>query len=163
MKNKAIFFDRDDTLLVDTNYMHKVEDLKYIDGVFATLREVQNRGYLIFIVTNQSGIGRGYFVEEQMHRFHEKMLEGFSSEQIKIEDIVFCPHAPEDNCDCRKPSPKLINQLCDKYQIDPAKSYMVGDKTSDVLAGENAGMSSVGINCEAKNKITKIEEILDLI
>ena len=163
MKNKAVFFDRDDTLLIDTNYMHKIEDLKYIDGVFDVLQEVQRRGYLIFIITNQSGIGRGYFQEEQMHKFHEKMLEGFSAHQIEIKDIVFCPHSPEDNCDCRKPSPKLINQLCTKYQIDTSKSFMVGDKVSDVKAGENAGMTSIGINCVAKNKVLKLAEILDII
>lgn len=140
---KAIFFDRDDTLVKDNSYMHKAEELSFFPATFSTLKELQKRGYQLFIVTNQSGIGRGYFQTEDMHKFNQAMLQELTKYGIKISDIAYCPHAPEDKCDCRKPSPKLINQLCEKYNIDKSKSFMVGDKKSDALAGENAGMTGV--------------------
>lgn len=146
MTSKAIFFDRDDTLLHDESYMYKPEQLSFINGTFEALRILQDKGYLLFIVTNQSGIGRGYFEEKDMHHFHKHMLEKLISENINIQEIVFCPHSPEDNCDCRKPSPKLINELCEKYNIDKSQSYMVGDKDSDIKAGENAGMKSFKVD-----------------
>ncbi len=142
MSSKAIFFDRDDTLIHDSNYMYKIEQLNFIDGVFKTLKELQDRNYLLFIVTNQSGIGRGYFEEKDMHNFNNHMLGKLLEQGIKITDIAFCPHAPEDNCECRKPSPKMLNDLCKKYDIDKSQSYMVGDKNSDIKSGEKAGLKT---------------------
>lgn len=142
MSNKAIFFDRDDTLIKDKGYMYKVEDLDFFPDTFNVLKELQAKGYLLFIVTNQSGIGRGYFKESDMHAFHEAMITELEKQNIKIEKIVFCPHSPEDKCDCRKPSPKLINELCDEFNIDKNLSWMVGDKDSDIKAGENAGLKT---------------------
>jgi histidinol-phosphate phosphatase family protein len=143
MNKKALFFDRDNTLIIDTNYMHKLEDLKYFPDTIEVLKRFQDAGYLLFIITNQSGVGRGYFSLEQMHAFNNNMLNDFTKKGVNFTDLAFCPHAPEDNCDCRKPHPKLINDLCDQYQIDKTKSFMVGDKKSDVEAGENAGMTGI--------------------
>jgi D-glycero-D-manno-heptose 1,7-bisphosphate phosphatase len=155
MKKKAVFFDRDDTLIVDSGYMHKPKDLKFFPDTFSVLQELQRRGYLLFIVTNQSGIGRGYFSEEDMHKFNQHMLEQLAQQNIKISEIVFCPHAPEDNCDCRKPKPKLINQLCDKYQIDKSLSFMVGDKDSDVGAGVGAGVGGYKLHGDNLTRLIK--------
>lgn len=163
MKNKAVFFDRDDTLIKDENYMHKPEQLQFFPDTFKTLKTLQDRDYLLFIVTNQSGIGRGYFSEDQMHIFHEHMLSELEKENIKISKIVFCPHAPDDGCDCRKPSPKLINQLIAEFDIDTDLSYMVGDKKSDVEAGQNAKLTSIGINVDAHHEINSIGEVLSII
>lgn len=155
MSRKAIFFDRDDTLIIDSNYMHKVEDLKFFGDTFTVLKELQSQGYLLFIVTNQSGIGRGYFNEEDMHNFNNAMLSELSAQGISIKEIVFCPHSPEQNCDCRKPSPKLLNQLCEKYKIDKKQSIMVGDKQSDIDAGKNAGLQSFKVeNGNLKDLLT---------
>ena len=148
MQSKAIFFDRDNTLIIDSNYMHKLEDLRFYDDTFSALKKIQNKGYLLFIVTNQSGIGRGYFTVQQMQQFNQLMLNKLSEQEIEIKDIVFCPHAPEDNCDCRKPSPKLINDLIEKYNIDKETSFMVGDKLSDAEAGSNAGIKGILIKKE---------------
>ena len=143
MNKKALFFDRDNTLIIDTNYMYKLEDLKYFPDTIEELKRFQKAGYLLFIITNQSGVGRGYFSLKQMHAFNNNMLKDFTARGVNFTDLAFCPHSPEDNCDCRKPHPKLINELCDKYQIDKSKSYMIGDKKSDVEAGENAGMTGI--------------------
>lgn len=141
--NKAVFFDRDNTLIIDKNYMHKVEDLKFFPDTFSALKIIQDKDFKLFIVTNQSGIGRGFFTEKDMHIFHQELLSQFSQNHINIEEIVFCPHSPEDHCDCRKPSPKLINQLIDKYEIDSSNSYMIGDKLIDAEAGKNANCNGV--------------------
>lgn len=163
MENRAIFFDRDNTLLHDTNYMYKVEDLKFMDEVLETLQTAQTMGYQLFIVTNQSGIGRGHFTEEQMHTFHQAMLAELEKYHIEIQEIAFCPHTPEDNCDCRKPQPKLVKQLIERYDIDPSQSFMVGDKTSDVECGENAGLTSILVGEGYKNSIQDFSDLLDFL
>jgi histidinol-phosphate phosphatase family protein len=161
MQNKAIFFDRDDTLIIDKNYMFKPDDLEFFPDTISTLKSLQQAGYLLFIVTNQSGVGRGYFSVDQMHEFNNHMLRDLKSKGIEIKELVFCPHAPDDGCDCRKPSPKLINELCQKYNILKSQSFMVGDKVSDVESGKAAGLKSIGINIEADHKINHLKEILN--
>lgn len=143
MQSKAVFFDRDDTLVIDSDYMHKVEDFKLFDDTISALKLIQEKGFKLFIVTNQSGIGRGYYTEEQMHNFNQQMFEEFNKHGIHLEDLAFCPHAPEDKCNCRKPKPTLINDLVKKYNIDVKNSFMIGDKLSDAQAGKNAGMIGV--------------------
>jgi len=95
-----------------------------------------------------------------MHVFHNHLLAELKKASVVITEIAFCPHAPEDGCDCRKPSPKLLNQLCDKFDIDPKLSFMIGDKESDVIAGQNANMTSIGLNCKAENSVKSLNEIL---
>ncbi len=145
MSPKAIFFDRDDTLIKDKNYMYQIKDLEFVHDAIKTLKYLQEANYLLFIVTNQSGIGRGYFTEKDMHNFHQALLTELEKHQINIQEIAFCPHRPEDKCHCRKPSPLLINKLCEKYNIDKSLSYMVGDKKSDIEAGKNAGLKTIQI------------------
>lgn len=163
MTKKAVFFDRDDTLIQDENYMHKPEQLVFFEKTFSTLKELQKRDYLLFIVTNQSGIGRGYFTIDDMHNFHRHMLSELKKESIQISKIAYCPHAPDEGCDCRKPHPKLLLELIDEFNIDVTKSFMVGDKKSDVEAGLNANLKSIGINVEASHSINSIEEVLKII
>lgn len=153
MTNKAIFFDRDDTLIMDTGYMYKTCDLKYFPDTISTLRTLLDQNYLIFIVTNQSGVGRGYFTIDQMHKFNQHMLNDLKKQGIEIQEITFCPHAPEDNCECRKPHPKLVNDLCTKYDVDKKNSFMFGDKNSDLEAGENAGLKSFKLHGENIAKV----------
>lgn len=143
MGHKAIFFDRDDTLIKDKGYMYRIEDLEFFSDTIEVLQKLQGNGYLLFIVTNQSGIGRGYFSIKQMHEFNNHMIAELHKHGIKISDLAFCPHSPEDNCNCRKPSPEMINKLCLKHNISKEQSYMVGDKQSDIEAGRNAGVHSI--------------------
>ena len=156
-KIKAIFFDRDNTLIFDKGYMYKIEDLKFFPKTFEVLRELKTRGYKFFIFSNQSGIGRGYFEEKDMHRFHAEMEKHFNAEGIEFVEYLFCPHPPVDNCDCRKPSPKILIEAIKKYNINPNLSYMVGDRQSDIDAGEGAGLTSILI------KEDHIDEILSKI
>jgi D-glycero-D-manno-heptose 1,7-bisphosphate phosphatase len=139
MENKAIFFDRDGCLIIDKHYMHDPKELEYYPDTFSACKSLQDAGYQIFIVTNQSGIGRGMFTQEQMQSVHDQMIQDFKNNGIELKDIAFCPHTPDDNCSCRKPHPKMINDLSSKHQISKTSSYMIGDKISDAQCGENAG------------------------
>ena len=163
MENKAIFFDRDDTLIIDKNYMFKTTDLEYFPDTISTLKKLQELGFHLFIVTNQSGVGRGFFTLEQMHEFNNHMLKDLKAHGVEIKELVFCPHAPNDLCECRKPKAKLINDLCDKYKIDKKLSYMVGDKQSDIQAGSNANINAIGLNIKSDLEIKKLSDLISIL
>lgn len=153
MKRKAVFFDRDGCLIIDKDYLASPEGIEYFNDTFSALKKLQDQGFLLFIITNQSGIGRGFFTIEQMQKVHEKMLEDFKQNNIEISHIAYCPHSPEQLCNCRKPSPLLINEICEKFQIDKSKSFMIGDKISDAQCGENANITGCLIfNSDQKYK-----------
>ncbi len=108
MKNKAIFLDRDGVINEDTGYVYKIEDFKIIDGVFEALIDLKSVGYLLIIVTGQSGIGRSYYTEDDYQKLTDYMLNTLSTKGINISKVYYCPHAPEDNCNCRKPKPGML-------------------------------------------------------
>ena len=139
--NKAVFLDRDGTLIVDADYLSDPNKVELIPDTAEPLRELRRKGYLLIIITNQSGIARGMFTENVMNAVNRKVCELFRAEGVEFDDILFCPHAPEDNCECRKPSPKLIEDAAKKFNIDLAKSAMIGDKVSDAECGIAAGCS----------------------
>ena len=140
--NKAIFLDRDGTLNEDEGYVHKVEDYKLLPGVIEALRMLKDK-FLFFIITNQSGVGRGYYKLEDVHKFNEVMLEEFKQEGIKIEEIFICPHHPDKDCGCRKPNEKFIRQAEKEHNVDLKKSYMIGDHGHDVELGLNVGAKGI--------------------
>lgn len=149
MSNKAIFLDRDGTLNIDYGYVHQIDDFKFIEGVGKTLKKLQDQGYLLVLVTNQSGIARGYFSEAQFHQLTEWMDWSLDEDYgVVLDGIYYCPHHPEgigeyrENCDCRKPQAGMFLQAIADLDIDPAKSIMVGDKLEDLLAAEKAGIAT---------------------
>ena len=137
--NKAVFLDRDGTVIVDKGYLADPSQVVVPPGVVEALCELRKSGYMLIIISNQSGIGRGIFDENDMQRINERMQEIFHEHGVEFDDIFFCPHAPEDNCECRKPSPELLLDAMKKYDIDPSSSVMIGDKLSDAEAGIAAG------------------------
>ena len=138
---RAIFLDRDGTLNEDIGYAHKLEDYELLPGVIEGLKRLKE--FTLFIITNQSGIGRGYFKEEDMHEFNNHMLDEFKKESIEIEKVYFCPHAPEENCTCRKPSARYIKEAEKEYGINLAESYVIGDHAWDIVLAKNAGCKGV--------------------
>lgn len=142
MKRKALFLDRDGTINIEKNYIYKIEDFQFIDGIFDLIKEYQEKGYLVFIITNQAGIARELFPENDYKKLTNWMLEQFSLKGIKITKVYYCPHHPEitGNCSCRKPNPGMILQAINEFDINPEQSVLIGDKKSDILAGENAGI-----------------------
>lgn len=137
---KAVFFDRDGVINVEKNYLHTIEEFEFVEGTFETLKYLQNIGYKLFIITNQSGIGRGYYTFEQYEILTKWMKEQFAKEGIEISGIYCCPHAPDEGCECRKPQIGMIEQALKVYDIDFQNSWLIGDKESDIQTAYNANI-----------------------
>lgn len=139
--NKAVILDRDGVITEDIGYVHKIEDFKLIKNAVEGLKLLKK--YKLFIVTNQSGIGRGYFKFEDFLEYNNRVVEELKKYSIKIEKTYVCPHAPEENCECRKPKTKFLKDAEKEFGIDLSKSFMIGDKKIDVGMGHNAGCKSI--------------------
>lgn len=144
---RAVFFDRDGVLIVDSGYLSNPRDIRWIDGAREALARLAGRGYRLFIVTNQSGIARGYFKEEAVGQVHAAMQADLP-EAARLDDIAYCPHHPAGSveryahsCTCRKPEPGMLNRLIERHHIDRAASFMIGDRTSDMEAAAGAGIA----------------------
>jgi D-glycero-D-manno-heptose 1,7-bisphosphate phosphatase len=150
--NRALFLDRDGVINHDTGYTSEVEKFLFIDGIFDVCRAARRLGYLLIVVTNQAGIGRGYYSEQDFSLLSKWMCEQFVAEGAPIMDVLFCPYHPEygvgdykkDSFD-RKPNPGMLLQAAEKYGLDLHRSIMIGDKDSDMQAAKNAG---VGLRCQ---------------
>ena len=139
---KAIILDRDGTLIEDKNFAYKIEDFELLPGVIEGL-ELLQRNFLFFIVTNQSGIGRGFYSENDFFKFNNHLIKVLEENEIRIEKTFYCPHIKEENCECRKPKIKYINDIVDGWNIDIENSWMIGDHPSDILFGINGGCKTV--------------------
>lgn len=126
----------------DHGYVHRISDFELIDGVVDALRRAADKGYKLIIVTNQSGIGRGYFSQAEYSVLEEYIKDLFASAGMPVA-IYHCPHGPEEGCDCRKPAPGMILRAARDYDIDLARSILIGDKQSDIDAGLAAGVGRV--------------------
>ena len=124
---KAVFVDRDGTLNYDNGYTYKTSELKIYEDMIPLLKTYYENGYIIIVITNQSGINRGYYTVEEMDSFNTKLAEIFMKHGIKIEDFFYCPHTPEESCKCRKPDTGLIEMAAEKYNIDIKSSIIIGD------------------------------------
>lgn len=149
MMKKAAFLDRDGVINHDHAYVYRPEEFDFIDGVFDAARSLVQAGYELVIVTNQSGIGRGYYSEYDFDLCCQWMKEQFAKEGAPITAVYFCPHHPEKaldayrcQCNCRKPEPGMILQAQKEHHYDLAHSLMVGDKPSDMKAAEQAGIGT---------------------
>jgi len=142
-KDKAVFLDRDGTINIDDGYVYKTEDFKFIPDSLKALKLLSKTDYKLIIVTSQSGIGRKYYTIEDFNNLTKYMLDIFKKEGIRMEEVYFCPHSPEEGCECRKPNPGMINQALKKYDIDLKNSYVIGDKTSDIQLGANVGCKTI--------------------
>ena len=146
---KAIFLDRDGTINVEKDYIYKSEDLVFEEGTIEALKIFKNLGYILIVISNQSGIARGYFTEEDLNIFNNNMNEILKRNGIEITEFYCCPHHPDGIgeykkvCECRKPNNKMIEDAIKKYNIAREKSYMIGDKTSDIGAGLKSNLKTV--------------------
>lgn len=145
--NAALFLDRDGVINVDYGYVHRVDQVEFTDGIFELCLAAQARGYLLIVVTNQAGIGRGLFSEADFHRLTEWMKSQFLLREIAITDVFFCPDHPEHGLGAyrrhspmRKPGPGMLLAAAGRYDLDLSMSVLVGDKLSDVQAGVAAGV-----------------------
>lgn len=140
VQNKAIFLDRDGVINKEVNYLYKIEDFVLINGVFESLKHYRESGYIIIVITNQAGVGRGYYSEDDVLKLHKYMNGLFKNNHCFVDKIYYCPHTPDDGCKCRKPKPGMILEAAKEFNIDLKSSWIIGDKESDILAGKNAGI-----------------------
>ena len=167
---KAIFLDRDGTINVEKDYIYKSEDLVFEEGTIEALKTFKNLGYILIVISNQSGIARGYFTEEDLNIFNNNMNEILKKNGVEITEFYCCPHHPDGIgeykkvCECRKPNNKMIEDAIKKYNIAREKSYMIGDKTSDIGAGLKSNLKTVlvktGYGLKDMKKIDKNETLV---
>ena len=142
MPIKTIFLDRDGVINKEVNYLYKIEDFEFIEGIFKACLHYQNLGYKIIIITNQSGISRGYYDESDFEKITKWMLSQFEKNNINILDVFHCPHGPDSICECRKPKPGMLLSAKHKHNIDMSKSWMIGDKEDDITAANASGINN---------------------
>jgi D-glycero-D-manno-heptose 1,7-bisphosphate phosphatase len=142
MPIKTIFLDRDGVINKETGYLYKIEDFKFINGVFEACQHYEQLGYKIVIVTNQSGISRGYYSEDDFRNITDWMITQFNKNNIQILDIFHCPHSPISKCGCRKPKPGMLLEAKKKYNINMLESWMIGDSERDISAANLAGIKN---------------------
>lgn len=159
--NKAIFLDRDGTINVDYGYVYKIEDLKFIDGVIEALQILSSLGYKLIIITNQSGIGRAFYSEEEFLKFNEYMLKLLKDNNITIDGVYYCPHGPSDDCNCRKPKLKLFYDAIKDFNIDTNNSFVIGDKERDLSICEVENVKGILLTNDAKNKYICKKSLLE--
>ena len=145
--NQAVFLDRDGIINIDHDYVSRIEDFEFIPSIFEICRLYQSLGYQLFVITNQSGIGRGYYTEENFFMLTNWMLKQFQENQIFIQKVYYCPHHilstdPKYSldCTCRKPKPGMIESAVKEFSIDVSHSILIGDKVTDIEAGICAGI-----------------------
>jgi D-glycero-D-manno-heptose 1,7-bisphosphate phosphatase len=138
--NRAVFLDRDGTIIEEKNYLRRVEDVMILPGAAAALARMQSAGFKLFIVSNQSGVGRGYFTLADVEQVHQYLLRELGRAGVSFERIYIAPEAPGAPSRGRKPSPQFLLDARDEFGVDLAQSYMVGDKLIDLECGWNAGV-----------------------
>jgi D-glycero-D-manno-heptose 1,7-bisphosphate phosphatase len=145
----AVFLDRDGTLNHDTGYLHRIADFRWLPGAVNAIRALNDSGYYVFVVTNQSGVARGLFDETTVRDLHDWMNDELRAAGARIDDIRYCPHHPQASidayrtaCSCRKPAPGMLLDLMKAWPVIREASIMIGDKESDAAAGAAAGVSS---------------------
>lgn len=147
LQRPAVFFDRDGVLNVDHGYTYRQEDFTWMPGAIEAIKYCNEQGYLVVVITNQSGIARGYYAEADVKTLHEYMVSELKTHGAYIDAFYYCPHYPESKleqyrktCTCRKPAPGMITQAMAEWPIDKAHSVVIGDKPSDVTAAQAAGL-----------------------
>ena len=141
--NRAVFLDRDGTIARDVHYCRRPEDFELFPNTASAVRLLNEQGFKVIVVTNQSGIARGHFTEETLAEIHEKMKGELGKESARVDAIYYCPHHPDDNCDCRKPNPGLVLQAVRDFDIDLEHSVAVGDLQMDVDLGKAVGCRTI--------------------
>ncbi len=145
VKKPAVFLDRDGVLTEEIGYIASVKDLKMFSYSAQAVQKIRQKGYDTIVVTNQSGVARGLFTEEALQKMNDYLIE-----QTGVDAIFYCPHHPEGTiekyrieCDCRKPGTGMFDAACREFEVDILKSYMIGDRACDILAGQNAGVRTI--------------------
>ncbi|EPV3840558.1 D-glycero-beta-D-manno-heptose 1,7-bisphosphate 7-phosphatase [Morganella morganii] len=166
----AVFLDRDGTINVDTGYVHKVDDFQFIENAIEAMQSIKQMGYALIIVTNQAGIARGMYTEDQFMHLTEWMDWSLADRGVDLDGIYYCPHHPEGTveefrqvCNCRKPAPGMLLDAQKYLKIDMGNSYMVGDKLDDILAGRAAEVGTTVLVRTGKPVTEDAEAAADIV
>ena len=143
MATPAVFVDRDGVLIREVNYLRRPEQVKLIRGSAEAVKLLRRAGFKVVVITNQSGVGRGYFTLVDLARAHARVKAFLRKAGTRLDGLYFCPHAPDDGCPCRKPKPFMLKKAARELRLDLARSYFVGDTTTDVAAARAAGCAAV--------------------
>lgn len=172
MPRRAVFLDRDGTLNVEKEYLHRAEDWEWIPGAMQAIRLLNEAGFVVIVTTNQSGVARGYYNEQAVRDLHACVDRWLKAEGARVDGYYYCPHHPRygvvRDCDCRKPSPGLLLAAAREHDIDLASSYVVGDKASDVGAARAVGAAPIlvatGYGKAERAKVdTKVPYVADVL
>ncbi len=139
----AVFLDRDGTINEEVEYLHEPDELRLLPGTAQAVRLLNQAAIPVILVTNQAGVGRGYYSEAAMHALHSELAVRLAARGAHLDAIYHCPHHPDENCDCRKPKPGMLLQAAAEHGIDLRRSFVIGDKMSDLEAGKRAGSHTV--------------------
>jgi D,D-heptose 1,7-bisphosphate phosphatase len=142
-KRAAVFLDRDGTVIVDVGYPRDPRQVQLIAGAGSALRTLQQEGFTLVLVSNQSGIGRGWVKPDEAEQVHAQVVASLEGEGVHLDGAYYCPHAPEAGCACRKPSPGMLLRAAQELDLDLSRSFMVGDRASDIEAGKQAGCRGI--------------------
>lgn len=153
----AVFFDRDGTLIEEVNFLSKVEEMRLFGETFSALKRLKDAGFLLIVVTNQSGIGRGFYSVTDMDRIHTAMQEKLDG---MIDAFYYCPHLPDAGCECRKPRLGMIRLAERDHSIDIGRSWMIGDKALDINFGINAALSTILVSTGYGKSVKVTNEVL---
>lgn len=150
MKQKTVFLDRDGTINVEKNYLYKPEDFQFIENAPEAIALLKKHGYRVIVVTNQAGVARGYYTEEDVKRLHAYINEQLRKWDTQIDAFYYCPHHPtagigkyKKDCNCRKPKTGMFEQACRDFEVDRENSWMIGDNKGDIEAGRNFGLRTI--------------------
>lgn len=161
---RFVLIDRDGTLNVEKHYLSDPDQLELYPGVGAALKRLQDAGFGIAVVTNQSGIARGYFDMARLEQIHDRLRALLAAQGVTVDGIYICPHGPDDDCTCRKPLPGMVEQAVAELRFDPAQAYMIGDKEVDVELGHAVGAVSFLVRTGHGAKFvagTKADHVVD--
>ena len=159
--NKAVFLDRDGVLNKELgDYVCRFEDFKVLEHNFAALKELQDRGYLLIVITNQGGLAKGWYSAKVLDQMHTQLITTYAEQGVLISEVYYCNHHPEYNgkCLCRKPGSLMLEKALARFGIDASQSYFIGDRERDVIAGEAAGVTGILIDSDQP-----IGDVLSLI
>jgi D-glycero-D-manno-heptose 1,7-bisphosphate phosphatase len=161
MKNKAIFLDRDGVLITERgDYNYLPDHIEIVEGSAEALKLVASRGYMLIVITNQGGIGKGLYAHKRLNEIHKQISHFYKSYGVRITEFYYCPHHPlRSNCLCRKPDSLMLEKAIARFNIDPAQSWFIGDNQRDVEAGHKAGVKTILIpsNADLRDFISVID------
>jgi D-glycero-D-manno-heptose 1,7-bisphosphate phosphatase len=146
--NKVVVLDRDGTIVIDRGYLDDPAGLEFLPGAVDSLRRLNDMGYRLVIVTNQSGVGRGMFSVDRLGEIHDRLAEMMRSAGVRLEGIYYCPHTPDAGCSCRKPATGLLFQAASELGFEPSAAIVIGDKMSDVEFGSRAGATTILLSAD---------------